>query len=269
MKKCATADTVLSKNKDSENMTAENFRKVLAPLKLKQDKAIPRTQNDLLISYCQWKHVEKRERRVIDGEEQNLNAVNSTDCVDKLISYNTVDELIATDITAGDSADFSGNAAGGFLAAINYVKSMDSADHSISNYAGDGFITTSIDDGNSTGCAEDTAGGFIGAINDGNSIDCADIKVSDDAAGGLIAITIDASNSVYFAEDAAGGLINHIDDGLSMNFADKSISDDAVDGFIATLIDAGVLIANNIHLTENDDTNVSYDAIDGLMMLIC
>ena len=43
-------------------MTAEQLRKVLAPLKLKKDEAMPRTKNDLPISYLQWTHVEKRER---------------------------------------------------------------------------------------------------------------------------------------------------------------------------------------------------------------
>ena len=46
MKKCATADSVLAKNRDPEKMTDEQLRKVIAPLKLEQDKAMPRTQND-------------------------------------------------------------------------------------------------------------------------------------------------------------------------------------------------------------------------------
>ena len=86
MKKCATVYAVPAKNRDPDNMTAEKLRKVLAPLKLKQDKSMPRTQNDLLIRYWRWTHVQKRERRLIDGEEQNLNAGNSTDCADKFIS---------------------------------------------------------------------------------------------------------------------------------------------------------------------------------------
>ena len=62
----------------------------------------------------------------------------------------------------------------------------------------------------------------------------------------------------YCAEDAAGGLIAAIDAGALMYFTDKSIYDDAEDGLIAT----------PIYSTENDDINVSDDAIDGLMMLI-
>ena len=85
MKKCATADAVIANIRDPEKINPEQLRKVFAPLELKQDKVIPITQHYLLISYCQWIHVEKRERRVIDGEEQNLNAGNFTDCADKLI----------------------------------------------------------------------------------------------------------------------------------------------------------------------------------------
>ena len=68
MKKCATVYSVLSKNRDPKKMTAEKLSKVLAPLKHKQDKQMTSKKNDLLIRYCQWTHVEKRERRVIDGE---------------------------------------------------------------------------------------------------------------------------------------------------------------------------------------------------------
>ena len=109
-------------------MTAEQLRKFLAPLKLKKDKAMTRTQNNLPIRYCQWTHVEKREIRVFDGKEQNLNAGNSTYCADKLISYDAANELIDTAINDGDSTDFSDNAAGGLIDAINSVKSTDSAD---------------------------------------------------------------------------------------------------------------------------------------------
>ena len=65
-------------------MSPEKLKKVLSPLKLKQDKAMPITKNDIFIRYFQWIHVEKRERRFIDGEEQNLNDVNLSDCSDKL-----------------------------------------------------------------------------------------------------------------------------------------------------------------------------------------
>ena len=50
--KFATADAVLAKISDPENITSEQLRKVLALLKLKQDKAIRRTANDLVIHYC-------------------------------------------------------------------------------------------------------------------------------------------------------------------------------------------------------------------------
>ena len=64
-------------------MNPEKLRKVLAPLKPKQDKGMPRTKSDLLIHYYQWIHVEKRERIFLDGEEQNLNSVNLTYCSDE------------------------------------------------------------------------------------------------------------------------------------------------------------------------------------------
>ena len=109
-KKCAKADSVLAKIKDLENMSSEKLRKFLAPLKIKQVKAIPRTKDDLLICYCQWIHVEKRDRIVIDGEEQ-LNAVNLTDCADKSISDGAADELISTAINAGDFTGFAEDSA--------------------------------------------------------------------------------------------------------------------------------------------------------------
>ena len=47
MKKYATADAVLAKIRDPEKMNSEQLMEVIALLKLKQDKAMPRTQNDL------------------------------------------------------------------------------------------------------------------------------------------------------------------------------------------------------------------------------
>ena len=49
-------------------MNPEQLKKVLEPFKLKQYKVMPKTQNDLLTRYCQWVHVEKMERRFMDGE---------------------------------------------------------------------------------------------------------------------------------------------------------------------------------------------------------
>ena len=196
---------ILAKIRDSEKMDPEQLRKVLVPLKRKQDKAMLITQNDLLICYYQWIHVEKRERRVIGGEENNLNASNSTYCANKSISENAADELIATAINAVDPTDFSGDAAGGLTAAINAGNSTDCADLSISNDAVDGLIDNAIDAGYLTGCAEDAAGGLIDAINAGNPMDCADITVPDDAADGLITTIIDAGILADCAEDDAGG----------------------------------------------------------------
>ena len=118
-------DAVLSKIRDSEKINREQLKKVTSPLKLKQYKVMPKTQDDLLIHYCQWIHVENMERRFIDGEEHNLNAGNSTDFSDKSISDNVADELIATAINAGSSEDFADYAAGGLIAAINAGNSTD------------------------------------------------------------------------------------------------------------------------------------------------
>ena len=150
---------------------------------------------------------------------------------------------------------------------INSGKSTNSSDPSISNYVGGGLIDTDIDDVNSKDCADYATGGLIGAINAGNSMDCAYIKVSDYSADGLIAIAINAGNSEDCAEDSVGGLIADIDAGVSMNCADKSISYYAADGLIATPINANGLVATPIYSADNADTNVSDDAIDGLMML--
>ena len=81
--KCVIADAVLANKSDPENMTSEELRKVIAPLRRKIYKAMPRAAYYLLVRYYQWVHVEKRERRVIDGEEHNLNSFNLTGCADK------------------------------------------------------------------------------------------------------------------------------------------------------------------------------------------
>ena len=72
---------------------------------------------------------------MINGEEQNLNAVKSTDCAGKFLLYDVADELILIDINAGDSKYLSKDAAGGFITPINYGRSTDYVDSSISNYA--------------------------------------------------------------------------------------------------------------------------------------
>ena len=101
--KCATMDYVLAKKSDSENMTSEKLRKVLAPFIRRKDKVIPKKENDLLICYCRWVHIEKRERRVIDGEKHNINAGNLKDCADITIPDDVADGLITTATDAGDS----------------------------------------------------------------------------------------------------------------------------------------------------------------------
>ena len=199
--KYVTEDAVLAKIIDPEKTNPEKLGKFVALLKLKQDKSIPRTQNDLLISYCQWIYADNRQRRMIFGDEQNLNAVNSTDCADKNISDHLSDELIATAINAGDPTYFSDDAANGLIYDINAGNSTDCADILISNDASDGLIATAIDFVNSTDYAEDTVGGFIDAINTGKSMDCADSTVSDAASDGFIAITIISGNLL----DCSGG----------------------------------------------------------------
>ena len=128
LKKNTTADAVLAKKRNPENMTYEEFRKVLALLRRKKYKSIPRTANDLLIRYFQWVQIEKREIIVIAGQKHNLNAGNSTDCAEINISDNAADELIATAINAGDSTDFSDDAAGGLIAATNAGNLADCSD---------------------------------------------------------------------------------------------------------------------------------------------
>ena len=198
-------DAVIVNIRDSDKMNPKQLCKVLALFKLKKDEAMPRTQNDLLVSSCQWIHVEKMERRVIDVEEHNLNAGNLTYCADKLISDDAVDELIATVIIADKSVDFVEDAAGGLIAAINADNSTDCGDILILNDAADVLIATCIDAGNLIDFSKDDAGGLIDAINSINSMNCATITVSDDAEDGLITIVIDVVNSEDFSEDAAGG----------------------------------------------------------------
>ena len=154
-------------------MNSVQLRTVLAPFKIKQVKYMPRTQNDLLICYFQWIHVEKRQRRVTDGEEQNLNAGNLTDCADKQVSDCVVDEFISTAINSGDQTDFSEDDDCGLIPTINAGNPTDCADNLISKYAADGLISTAVDAGNSIDCADDSAGGLIDAINVGISMDCA------------------------------------------------------------------------------------------------
>ena len=93
-------------------------------MKLKQDKVMPRTKNDVLISYYQWIHIEKTEIRVIGGEEHHLNAGNLTDCDHRLISNDVTDELITTDVNSGDFTDFAEDATSGYIASIDSVVSM-------------------------------------------------------------------------------------------------------------------------------------------------
>ena len=50
--KCATADVVLAKKSDPENMNDEELRKVLAPLRRQKCKEIPKKGNYLLFCYC-------------------------------------------------------------------------------------------------------------------------------------------------------------------------------------------------------------------------
>ena len=147
-------------------------------MRRKKDKSIPRTANYVLISYCHWVHVDKRERIWIDHEKHNLNSENLTDCADILISYNADDEFIATAINAGDSTDFTDDAAVILIADINAGNLTDCADILISDDAAGGLIATAVDYVDSTDCAEDASGGFIAAIDAVSSMDCAYITVS-------------------------------------------------------------------------------------------
>ena len=46
IKKCVTSDAVFDKIRYPEKINNKQLRKVLVPLKLKQDKDIPKTHND-------------------------------------------------------------------------------------------------------------------------------------------------------------------------------------------------------------------------------
>ena len=208
--KYATADDVLAKISDPENITSEESRKVLAPLRRQKDKVMPKKATDILIWYSQWVHVEKRGRRVIDDEKNNLDVGNSTYFSGTTISADATDGLIATAIDAGNSTDSADNAAGGLTAAINAGDQTGCADLLISDDVADGLITTAIDAVNLADCADDAAGGLIAAIDAGDSMDCTDISISDDAADGWIAAYA----------------------GNSTDCSDTNVSDDAVDGLM-------------------------------------
>ena len=45
-----------------------------------------KNENNILIRYCQWVHVEKKRRRVVGVEKQNFNAGNLRDYSDITIS---------------------------------------------------------------------------------------------------------------------------------------------------------------------------------------
>ena len=96
--------------------------------------------NGLLVRYCQWLHVEKRDRRVIDGEKHNINAGNLKDCSNITISDDAADGFIATAIDAENLADCAGNAAGVLIDSINYGELAGLSDIFISFNAADKFI---------------------------------------------------------------------------------------------------------------------------------
>ena len=51
-------------------MNFEGLSKDLAQLRRHKDKEIKKKENDLLICYCRWVHVEKRDRGVIYVEKK-------------------------------------------------------------------------------------------------------------------------------------------------------------------------------------------------------
>ena len=89
---------------------------------------MPIKANDILIFYFQLVYVEKMKRIIIDGDKYNLNTGNSIDCTDISISDNVADELIANSINFGGLTGFSGDAAGGLVAAINAINLMNCDD---------------------------------------------------------------------------------------------------------------------------------------------
>ena len=95
------------------------MRKVIAPLLRKKYKSTTITENDILIRFCQWVHVENRERRVIDGEKHSLNAGNLTDCADIIISDDVTDISISTAIDVDNLTDCDDDAAGVLISAVD------------------------------------------------------------------------------------------------------------------------------------------------------
>ena len=123
----------------------------------------------------------------------------------------------------------------------------------------DGLIATAIDAGDSTYCAQDAADVLISDIDSEDSMGCADITVSDDVADGLTAAAIYDGDAAYCAEYATDGLIDDIDSVYFMDCTDMLILYDVT----------YVLIAISVDLTDCSGTNVSYDSVDVLMMLMC
>ena len=122
---------------------------------------MPKKENYILIHYCQWVHVEKRERRVIYVEKHNINAGNSTGSANIKISDYSAYGFIANSLNYGDSEDCCDDAADGLIAtAIDAGDLTDCADITILYDASYGFIATVIDAGYLTDCSDDAVGGL-------------------------------------------------------------------------------------------------------------
>ena len=133
---------------------------------------IPKKENYLLICYCRWIHVEKRERRAVGVEKHNINAGNSTDFAYITISDHAEDGLISTAINAVDSTNCAGDVADGLIdTAIKYVDSTDCADITIPDDAVDGLIATDINYVNYTDCSDDATGVLVTSFDAGDLTD--------------------------------------------------------------------------------------------------
>ena len=136
---------------------------------------MPRILNDLLIRYCRWVNIEKRERRLNNGEKHNLNAGNLTDCDDITISDYTSDWFIATAVDAVNFEDCDDNVTGVLITAVNAGDSTDCANILVWVDEGYELITTDVYTVNSMDCADNAAVGLIAAIDALYLADCTDL----------------------------------------------------------------------------------------------
>jgi hypothetical protein len=63
--KCNKADEVLAKKNDPKTMTIMELKRVLTPLRRKDDPVMPKGKEELVQRYCNWVEKERRMRRIV------------------------------------------------------------------------------------------------------------------------------------------------------------------------------------------------------------